>query len=573
MVASVHFFGLIVIVTVGYEWRRDEDQRRDVLLGLERGLDSWRSDLRWLNLIAASFSIPLFALTRLQVAEALGGSHEGFGSGFWHCAQIALSVLTLDIFDVVWKAVAPPATAAPVMFGPADFWLSITDLIQKTLTAVIFVASVVAIIRARQAARARIALFDFNPHLILRMGDLGVRALKTRLRKGPPKEGDDVSEKERTQPRYSREHPGYKYVIAALGNDALPDSTTAAWIVRKIRDASAVPEVNERLARYQTFFHIAQKVSVDRQLDRDVKANGALKLKPRPGELSHCFQWKDKPLTDRETYEDGGVEDVCELFRVLTQLYVPVPWDKDSGVRNFLDLLDVPSPAIRIEVARHAATYIAAGPASNAGQKLALAFQREQSARVACAQLEALAPFALKDKAVMERACYWLDSTPLDEFPRGVIGKYVSNNLWQAAARVLLNSNSIATVGNQGIDFLLSHDENLFIRLCAAWLLATSENPFDPDAIEAAKKHMKGRDTYVEECIQRYLARFVEGRARLLEYVESANDSDARATLLLVEDKIDVKDRTPETIESLGRLKGRASVADLAEIALGKLGT
>ncbi len=298
-----------------------------------------------------------------------------------------------------------------------------------------------------------------------------------------------------------------------------------------------------------------------------------------PQALDRGFQWKSASLTDEEIFIARDVEDVCELFRALTRLYVPVPWDEsanapdgeDSRVRNFLDLLEVPSPAIRIQVARHAGTFVNAGPASNAGEYLAQAFLREQSARVASAQLEALAPFARRDHAVMKRACYWLGRTQLDEFPKGVNGSYVSSQLYRAAARVMLNSNSISAVGKQGIELLLGHAQDPFLPLCAAWLLEKSKNPFDPHAIEAAKKHLKGHDTYVERCVKLYLARFAEGRARLLEHVETADDFDACYTLQLIADRIDAKDRTPATIESLERLKQRASVMELAQIALGKL--
>jgi hypothetical protein len=519
--------GLSMIIAVFRAWQKNEESRQKVFEGLSKEGPDAGPNLACLNVYAALYIVPLFAFFLMRLNELLGKPSGQFeNSVIWSLTNLQ-AVLTFDVLDALIKAIIHP--------GDDTRWPFAIATAQKALLAVMFLGAIKAYERTRQVLRASVIVFNDHPDLLVRMGQRGVSALRKCLAQGAPRRD---KQKELLMLKDNR---AYTLITDELKQGLPPASTTAAWIVRQLEDRSALPFVNARLRQYLTFFEIYTRDLQSRQYyQREILDKNGRPLQFKPGKWE--ARWQNLPLRNEEVYEERDIDDVCELTRCLTALYVPKPWLKDE-MPDLAQLLTCNSPAIRAAAAENCATYSVYGAqASNKPSELAAALEKETAHCAALAQMKALASFGNLPKGAIKSASAWLTTDLMDDHFS------LDEEIPRAAARVILSANSIAFAGNQLIGDMLDHPY-AFVRQCAIYLLDQSN---DDAAVPAAKLHLVNADGDIDLSILQYLLRSAPG---LLSLAQSAKTmvypSDANLILCEVSDAARPEFRSAQLVEEL----------------------
>jgi hypothetical protein len=519
--------GLLMIIAVFRAWKNNEESREKVVDGFSQEGPDARPNLAWLNVYAALYIVPLFAFSLMRLNELLGKPPGQFeDSVIWSLTNLQ-AVLTFDVLDAFIKAIIHP--------GDDTRWPLAIATAQKALLAVMFLGAIKAYERTRQVLRASVIVFNDRPDLLVRMGQRGVSALRKCLAQGAPRRD---KQKELLMLKNNR---AYMLIIDELKQGLPPASTTAAWIVRQLEDRSALPIVNARLRRYLTFFNIyRQGLQSCQDYQREILRENGLYLRFKPGKWE--TEWLGRPLRKEEVYEESDVDDVCELIRCLTALYVPKPWVNDE-TPNLAQLLTCNSPAIRAAAAENCATYsIYAAQASKKPSELAAALEKETAHCVALAQMKALALFGNLPAGAIKAASAWLTTDLMDYHFS------CDEEISRAAARVILSANSIALAGNQLIGDMLNHPY-AFVHQCAIYMLGQSH---DDAAVPTAKEHLVKADGNIELSILGYLSRSAPGLLSLAQSTKTMVYSvDAISILCAVYGAARPEFRSAQLVEEL----------------------
>ena len=479
---AVCVLGGIFLSLIGYERRRDDLRRNEILHGERDEAPDRVASLLEINLLSGSLIIPLFAILDENVFEITGGfatSHYTAISFLWFSTVQVLTVFTggtLDILGITLTHIEPHTILAKLLVS-----------VERAIAGFMLVSGIIELVTVRHRIATCEDGFAAAPDQLLRLGSRGLSGIKRRLASSVPNERPIASAL-----GYLDENVASSFVLDTLRSAPPAASSVAAWMVRKVGIKASIPILAARLIAYDTFFAILRRDYLNEaEYARDIANAGARSLRVRSGgSYGSTAEYQSQPPSNHEVYQIEDINDVCEFLRALTKL-CDDPEPREGGYVDLIHLIDCNSPAIRAEAARYFARFAVrdADFAPIAVVWLAPALDREVAKPAILAQIAALDAFRLKDESI---------AAPLRRHAGSA-----NSEIKAAAARALIRLNSLDLIGDELLPQFIDSDDRLVSRGTLIIFAGCAERA----GIETAFNNLDHQEDFFSETFVGYLAR------------------------------------------------------------------